>query len=113
MLETFFFFYLKLPAHYVVAIRLGATLAVCFWRMAPRRILAAAHSLIHLAEVALIRNALSAGLSTWWTILALNQLFELALLYLIGASLFRLHIRRRHANSQAPLTGRRWNFMAG
>ncbi len=113
VLGTFSFFYLKLPAHYVVAIALDATLGFCFWRMAQRRILAAALCLIHLAEIAFITAALSAGLSTWWTLFTLNRLFELTLLYLIGASLFRLHLRRRQSRSQAPLTGWRANFMAG
>ncbi|MGD9800365.1 MAG: hypothetical protein AB7F91_17980 [Parvularculaceae bacterium] len=113
VLGTLSFFYLKPPAHYVVAIALDATLAFCFWRMAQRRILAAALCLIHLAEIAFITAALSAGLSTWWTLFTLNRLFELTLLYLIGASLFRLHLRRRYANSQAQLTGWRANFIAG
>jgi hypothetical protein len=113
MVGTFSFFYLKLPAHYLVAIALDATLAYCFWRMAQRRILAAALCLIHLVEIVFVTAALSAGLSTWWTLFTLNRMFELTLLYLIGASLFRLHLRRRQANSRAPLTGWRANLMAG
>ncbi len=110
---TFSFFYLRLPAHYLIAVALDATLAFCFWRMAQRRILAAALCLIHLAEIAFIAAAMSAGLSTWWTLFTLNRLFELTLLYLIGAALFRLHLRQRYAKLQAPLTGWRANFMAG
>lgn len=113
LVGTFSFFYLKLPAHYLVAIALDAMLAFCFWRMAQRRILAAALCLIHLVEIAFITAALSAELSTWWTLFTLNRLFELTLLYLIGASLLRLHLRQRQANSQTPLTGWRANFMAG
>lgn len=113
VLGTFSFFYVKLPAHYVVALALDATLALCFWRMAQRRILAAALCIIHLAEIAFIAAALSAGLSTWWTLFTLNRLFELTLLYLIGVSLFRLHLRRRHSKSGAPFTGWRANFIAG
>ncbi len=113
VLGTFSFFYLKLPAHYVVAIALDVTLGFCFWRMAQRRIMAAALCLVHLAEIAFITAALSVGLSTWWTLFTLNRLFELTLLYLIGASLFRLHLRRRQSRSHAPLTGWRANFMAG
>lgn len=113
MVGTFSFFYLRPPAHYIVAIALDATLAFCFWRMAQRRALAAALCLVHLAEIAFITAALSAGLSTWWTLFTLNRLFELTLLYLIGASLFRLHLRRRQSKSGAPFTGWRANFMAG
>ena len=109
----FSFFSLRLPAHYLVAIALDATLAFCFWRMAQRRILAAVLCLVHLVEIAFLMAAMSAGLSTWWTLFTLNRLFELTLLYLIGCSLFRLYIRRRSAKSPAPLTGWRANFMAG
>ena len=110
---TFSFFYMRLPAHYLIAVALDATLAFCFWRMAQRRIMAAALCLVHLAEIAFITAALSVGLSTWWTLFTLNRLFELTVLYVIGASLFRLHLRRRQSRSHAPLTGWRANFMAG
>ena len=109
----FSFFYLKPPAHYLVAIALDATLAFCFWRMAQRRILAAVLCLVHLAEMGFILAALSAGLSTWWTLFTLNRLFELTLFYLIGCSLFRLYLQRRAARSPTPLTGWRANFMTG
>jgi hypothetical protein len=110
---TFSFFSLKLPAHYFVAVMLDATLALCFWRMAHRQIFPAALCAIHLAEIAFIAVALSAGLSTWWTLFALNRLFELTLLYLIGCSIFRLYLRSRHSKTQAPPTGWRANFVVG
>ena len=113
VLGSFFFFYLRLPAHYLVAVALDATLAFCFWRMAQRRVLAAVLCLIHLVEIAFIAAAVSSSFSTWWTLFTLNRLFELTLLYLIGASLFRLHLRRRQSKSGAPFTGWRANFMAG
>jgi len=113
VIGTVSFFSLKPPAHYFVAVMLDATLALCFWRMAKHQIFPAALCLIHLAEIAFIAAALSAGLSTWWTLFTLNRMFELTLLYLIGASLFRLHLRHRQPNSQTPLTGWRANFMAG
>jgi nitrogen fixation/metabolism regulation signal transduction histidine kinase len=75
--------------------------------------LAAVLCLIHLVEIGFIVAAVSSSFSTWWTLFTLNRLFELTLLYLIGASLFRLHLRRRHAKSGAPFTGWRANFMAG
>jgi hypothetical protein len=113
VLGSFSFFYLRLPAQYLVAVALDATLAFCFWRMAQRRVLAAVLCLIHLVEIGFIVAAVSSSFSTWWTLFTLNRLFELTLLYLIGASLFRLHLRRRHAKSGAPFTGWRANFMAG
>ena len=113
ILGTFSFFYLQLPAHYVVAMALDATLAFCFWRMAQRRVLAAVLCLIHLVEIGFLVAAASSIFSTWWTLFTLNRLFELTLLYLIGASLFRLHLRRRQSKSGAPFTGWRANFMAG
>ena len=115
MIGITFFFYLKPPAHYPVADAPDGTRAVCFWRMAQRRIQAAALCLIHLAEVhfAFITAAMSVGLSTWWTLFTLNRLLELTRLDLIGVTLFRLHLRRRIAKAQAALTGWRWKFMAG
>ena len=113
VMGTFSFFYLRPPSHYLIAIALDATLAFCFWRMARRRILAAALCIVHLAEFAFIVAAVSSSLSTWWTLFTLNRLFELTLLYLIGVTLFRLHLRRRHAKSGVPFTGWRANFMAG
>lgn len=113
VLGAFSFFYLRPPSHYVVAIALDATLAFCFWRMAQRRSLAAVLCLIHLVDIGFIVAAVSSSLPTWWTLFTLNRLFELTLLYLIGASLFRLHLLRRQAKSGAPFTGWRANFMAG
>ena len=110
---TVSFFYFRPPSHYLVAIVLDAMLAFCFWRMARRRSLAAVLCLIHLVDIGVIVAALSSSFPTWWTLFTLNRLFELTLLYLIGASLFRLHLRRRQANSRAPLTGWRANLMAG
>jgi hypothetical protein len=113
VMGTFSFLYFRPPAHYLVAIALDATLAFCFWRMARRRSMAAVLCLIHLVEIGFVVAAVSSSFSTWWTLFTLNRLFELTLLYLIGVSLFRLHLRRRHAKSGAPFTGWRANFMAG
>lgn len=110
---TLSFFYFRPPAHYLVAIALDATLAFCFWRMARRRSLAVVLCLIHLVDIGVIVTAVSSSFPTWWMLFTLNRLFELTLLYLIGASLFRLHLRRLYAKSGAPFTGWRANFMAG
>lgn len=110
---TLSFFYFKPPAHYLVAIALDATLAFCFWRMARRRSLAAVLCLIHLVDIGVIVATVSFSFPTWWTLFTLNRLFELTLLYLIGVSLFRLHLRRRQSKSGAPFTGWRANFLAG
>lgn len=113
VIGTVSFFSLKPPAHYFVAVMLDATLALCFWRMAKHQIFPAALCLIHLAEIAFIAAALSVGLSTWWTLFTLNRMFELTLLYLIGCSILRVYIWRRHAKTQTPPSGWRANFVSG
>ena len=113
VMGTVSFFYFRPPSHYLVAIVLDAMLAFCFWRMARRRSLAAVLCLIHLVDIGVIVAALSSSFPTWWTLFTLNRLFELTLLYLIGVSLFRLHLRRQQSKSGAPFTGWRANFMAG
>ncbi len=109
----FAFFYVKVPAYYLVAVMLDTMLAYHFWQMAKVEIFPAALYLILLFEIAFVTFALAAGLSTYWTLFVMNRLFEVTLVYLIGCALFRIHIRRRQEKSQSPITGWRLKFVVG
>lgn len=109
----FAFFYVKIPAYFLVAIMLDTVLAFHFWRMAKVEIFSAPLCLIMLFEITVVTFTQAVGLTTYSTLFAMNRLFELTLLYLIGCSLFRIHILRLQRRSEKPITGWRANFVVG
>lgn len=111
--SIFTFFYLNPTGYFLVAVMLDTLLAYHFWRMARVEIFPAALCVILLFEISFIVFAEAAALAPFWTMFVLNRIFELTLLYLIGCSFFRIHIRRLQKNSDQPITGWRANFVVG
>lgn len=109
----FTFFYLNLTGYYLVAVMLDTIIAYHFWRMAKVEIFPAPLVMALLFEISFIVFAQAVGLSSFGTMFVLNRLFELMLLYLIGCSLFRIHIRRLQNRSDQKITGWRANFVVG
>lgn len=105
--------YLDVAGYYRVAIMLDAIIAYRFWRMAKVEIFAAPLCLILLFEIAIAIFAQAVGSSSYATMFALNRLFELTLIYLIGCSLFRIHILRRQQRSDRRIKGWRADFVLG
>lgn len=109
----FAFFYVKVPAYFLVAVMLDTVLAFHFWRMAKVEIFAAPLCLIMLLEITVVTFSHAVGLTTYATLFTMNRFFELTLLYLIGCSLFRIHILRLQRKSDQPITGWRAKFVVG
>jgi len=109
----FSFFYLNVAGYFLVAVMYDTILAYHFWRMAKASIFPAPLSVLLIIEIALITFSQAVGLSTYVTLFILNRLFELTLLYLIGCSLFRLHVLRLQKKSKEPITDWRVRFVVG
>ena len=109
----FSFFYVNVPAYFLVAVMLDTVLAFHFWRTAKVEIFAAPLCLIMLVEITVVTFSQAVGLTTYSTLFAMNRFFELTLLYLIGCSLLRIHILRLQRKSEKPITGWRANFVVG
>lgn len=109
----FSFFYLNVVGYYLVAVMLDTIIAYHFWRMAKAEIFPAPLVIALLFEISFIIFAQAVGVSSFGTMFVLNRLFELMLLYLIGCSLFRIHIRRLQKKSDQPITGWRAHFVVG
>jgi len=112
-LGLFAFFYLNITSYFLVAVMLDTILAYHFWRMAKVELFAAPLYLILLFEITFIAFTQAVGLSSFSTMFALNRLFEATLLYLIGCSLFRIHVLRLQKKSKEPITGWRAKFVVG
>ena len=109
----FAFFYLNVSGYFLVAVMYDTILAYHFWRMAKVEFFAAPLYIALLFEITFIIFTQGVGLSTHATMFILNRLFEMILLYLIGCSLFRLHVRRLQRNSKEPITDWRVRFVIG
>lgn len=107
----FAFFYLNLQGYYLVSVMLDTIIAYQFWRMAKSEIFAAPLCVVLLFEITFAIFTQAAGFSPDWTMFILNRLFELILLYLIGCSLFRIHILRLQKKSDEPITDWRVRFV--
>lgn len=111
--SIFPFFYLNIEGYFLIAVMYDTIIAFQFWRMAKVSIFPAPLCLLLLFEITFLIFSQSVGFSTYATLFILNRLFELTLLYLIGCSLFRLHVRRLQKNSKEPITDWRVRFVAG
>lgn len=109
----FSYLYLNVASYYLIAVMLDTILAYQFWRIGKKSFFAAPLFYLIMFEIAFIVLAQGAGLSTYATLFVLNRIFELTLLYLIGCSLFRLHVLRLQKNSKEPITDWRVCFVAG
>ncbi len=111
--SSFAFFYVKIPAYYLVAVMLDTVLAFHFWRMAKVSIFPAPLCILLMTEIALVTFAQAVGLSTYVTLFVLNRLFELTLLYLIGCSFFRIRLTHLQKKAIEPITDWRVRFVVG
>ncbi len=109
----FAFFYLDVSGYFLVAVMYDTILAYHFWRMAKVELFAAPLCLILLFEITFITFTQAVGLSSFSTMFVLNRLFEATLLYLIGCSLFRIHVLRLQKKSKEPITDWRARFVVG
>ena len=107
----FSFFYLNLAGYYLVSVMLDTIIAYHFWRMAKVEIFPAPLCVILLFQITFVVFTQTVGFSPYWTMFVLNRLFELILIYLIGCSLFRIHIQRLQKKSATPLTDWRVRFV--
>lgn len=92
---------------------LDTILAYQFWRMGKISMFAVPLYLIAIADVVFVVFAQAVELSNFALMFILNRIFELTLLYLIGCSLFRLHVLRLQKKSQEPIAGWRARFVVG
>ncbi|HBK93125.1 MAG TPA: hypothetical protein DDZ68_15800 [Parvularcula sp.] len=109
----FSFFYLNVSGYFLVAVMYDTILAYHFWRMAKVELFAAPLYIALLFEITFIVFTQGVGLSSYATMFILNRLFEFILLYLIGCSLFRLHVLRLQRKSKEPITDWRVRFVIG
>ncbi len=109
----FAFFYLNVSGYFLVAVMYDTILAYHFWRMAKAQLFAAPLYIVLLFEITFITFTQAVGLSSYATMFVLNRLFEVILLYLIGCSLFRLHVLRLQQKSKEPITDWRVRFVVG
>ncbi len=109
----FAFFYLNVSGYFLVAVMYDTILAFHFWRMAKAQLFAAPLYIVLLFEITFITFTQAVGLSSYATMFILNRLFEVILLYLIGCSLFRLHVLRLQKKSKEPITDWRVRFVIG
>lgn len=109
----FAYLYLAGPGYYLVAVMLDTVLMFQFWRMGRVSIFPVPLFYLQLIEIAFIVLAQSAGLSNFATMLVLNRVFEVVLLYLIGCSLFRLYVASLQKKSKEPITDWRVRFVVG
>lgn len=107
----FSFFYLNVSGYFMVAVMYDTIIAYHFWRMAKVSIFPAPLVLLLLFEITFLVFSQSVGLSTYATLFVANRLFEVILLYLIGCSLFRIHILRLQKKSEKPITDWRVRFV--
>ncbi len=92
-LGIFGFFYLNIEGYFLFAVMLDTIVAHQFWRMSKVSIFPAPLCILMLFEITFIIFAKSIGFGNYGTVFALNRLFELTLLYIIGCSLFRIVVR--------------------
>lgn len=109
----FAFIYLNISGYFLFAIMYDTILAYTFWRMAKVSIFPAPLCLLLMFEITFLVFSQSVGLSTYATLFVANRLFEVILLYLIGCSLFRIHILRLQKTSKEPITDWRVRFVVG
>lgn len=109
----FAFFYLNVSGYFLVAVMYDTILAFHFWRMAKAQLFTAPLYIVLLFEITFITFTQAVGLSSYATMFILNRLFEVILLYLIGCSLFRLHVLRLQKKSKEPITDWRVRFVIG
>lgn len=109
----FAYLYLAGPGYYLVAVMLDTVLMFQFWRMGRVSIFPVPLFYLLMIEIAFIVLAQSAGLSNFATMFALNRVFEVILLYLIGCSLFRLYVANLQKKSKEPITDWRVRFVVG
>jgi len=109
----FAFFYLNLSGYFLVAVMYDTILAYHFWRMAKVELFAAPLCIALLFEIAFVIFTQGVGLSSYATLFILNRVFEVILLYLIGCSLFRLHVLCLQRKSKEPITDWRVRFVIG
>jgi len=109
----FSFFYLNVSGYFLVAVMYDTILAYHFWRMAKVELFASPLYIALLFEITFIVFTQGVGLSSYATMFILNRLFEFILLYLIGCSLFRLHVLRLQRKSKEPITDWRVRFVIG
>ena len=109
----FAYLYLAGPGYFLVAVMLDTILAFHFWRMGRISLFPVPLFYLLIIEIAFIVLSQSAGLSHFATIFVLNRIFEAMLLYLIGCSLFRMHVTRLQKRSPEPITDWRVRFVVG
>ena len=78
------------PRYFFVSAILDGMLAYQFWRMSRQEIFPSVLCCLMIADVVVIVFAAAISLSEYWTIFVLNRLFELMLVYIIGASIYRI-----------------------
>lgn len=87
-----------------------AALAAYFWWESRRRYFPVPLFLIHQLQVVFLLLATVADLQHYWIAMAINRMFELSLLYIIGCSIYRIRALRRKRRGGAVRSGAAWRF---
>ena len=109
----FAYLYLAGPGYFLVAVMLDTVLLFQFWRMGRVSIFPVPLFYLLMFEIAFIVLSQSVGMTNFATMFVLNRVFEAMLVYLIGCSLFRMHVTRLQEKSAAPITDWRVRFVVG
>jgi len=72
-----------------------AGLAAYFWRMSVRRLFPTILFYLHASMVVYYFYVSIVGSTRWWMAVFANRIVELALIYIIFGSLYRMRVRRR------------------
>ena len=101
------------PRYFFVSAILDGMLAYQFWRMSRQEIFPSVLCCLMIADVVVIVFAAALSLSEYWTIFVLNRLFELMLVYIIGASIYRLRSLRPSDDERNIADNSELKFIAG
>ena len=90
LFSLLFFLTIGGPRYFLFSALLDSALAYQFWRMSKREIFPAVLCCFLITDVASIFIAPIFSVPEFWTLFTLNRIFEFMLIYIIGASIYRI-----------------------
>ena len=90
LLTVFYYLHFDGPSFYIFSITLDGVLAYLFWRMSKAEIFPAILCCLMIIDIAITTAKLAFWISDYWTIFILNRTFELSLIYIAGAAIYRI-----------------------
>ncbi|MEM8771349.1 MAG: hypothetical protein AAGD92_06850 [Pseudomonadota bacterium] len=90
LFTVLYFFQFNGPNLYLFSIILDGLLAYLFLRMSKAEIFPAVLCCLMIADILIATGKLAFWISDYWTIFIFNRTFELSLLYITGAAIYRI-----------------------